>query len=146
MGRLIGAIALGYVVMFVFVFVTFTVAYIAMGTEGAFQPESYDVSGLWIAASIGLGLVAAVIGGFVAAVVARSPKGPRYLAAFVLIIGLAMAVPALTESESAPEIRTGDVGNMEAMQGAHQPTWMVILNPFLGAFGALIGGRLKKTG
>jgi cytochrome bd-type quinol oxidase subunit 2 len=146
MGRLIAAIIVGYIVMFVFVFVTFSAAYLAMGTDGAFQPGSYEVSGLWIALSIGLGIVASIVAGVVASAMARSAKGPRALAVVVLVLGLAMAIPSLSKNadENRPEVRTGEVGNMEAMQYARQPTWMVFLNPFLGAAGVLIGGALRK--
>ena len=147
MGRLIGAVVLGYMVMFVFVFVSFSVAFIAIGTERGFKPDSYDVSDLWIALSIGLGLVAAILGGVAAAAVAKSAKGPRALAVVILILGLAMALPGLTASDKdQPEVRTGDVENMEAMQNAKQPTWMLLLNPVIGAVGALIGGTLMKSG
>jgi cytochrome bd-type quinol oxidase subunit 2 len=145
MGRLIAAIVVGYIVMFAFVFVTFSVAYLLMGTEGAFRPGSYEVSGLWVVLSLVLGIAAAVVAGVVASVLARSMRGPRALAVVVLVLGLAMAIPALTKSSpEQPEVRTAEVGNMEAMQYAKQPTWMVLLNPFLGAFGVLVGGMLRK--
>jgi uncharacterized membrane protein YeaQ/YmgE (transglycosylase-associated protein family) len=123
--------------------VGFTIAYLLMGTEGAFQPDSYDVSGLWLATSIVLGLIAAVAGGFVCAAVAKSATPPNVLALVVVLLGLAMAVPALTKS-AAPQARTGDVGNTEAMQNAKQPAWIVLLNPLLGAVGVLVGARLKR--
>lgn len=145
MGRLLGAVILGYVVMMVFVFATFSAAYLAMGTEGSFKPGSYDVSTLWVALSIGLGLIAAILGGWVAAAVTRGPKGSNVLAVVVLVVGIVMALPAVTSPpEDRPEVRAEQVGNLEAMQYAKQPTWMLFFNPVLGAFGALIGGRLRK--
>jgi cytochrome bd-type quinol oxidase subunit 2 len=145
MGRLIGAVVLGYVIMMVFVFATFSAAYLAMGTEGSFKPDSYDVSTLWVALSIGLGLVAAILGGWVAAAVARGPKGSHVLAVVVFVVGIVMALPAVTSPpEDRQEVRGAEVGNLEAMQYAKQPTWMLLFNPVLGAVGALVGGRLRK--
>jgi cytochrome bd-type quinol oxidase subunit 2 len=145
MGRLIAAIVVGYIVMFVFIFVTFSAAYLAMGTDGAFQPGSYEVSGLWIVLSLVLGIAASIVAGIVAAALARGVRGSRALAVVVLILGLAMAIPSLSDSAGdRPEVRSADVGNMEAMKYAHQPTWMALLNPFLGAVFVVVGGTLRK--
>ena len=70
--RTIGAVLLGYIVMFVVVFVLMTGAYLGLGAERAFRPPSYEVSGLWTMLSIFIGLAAAVGGDIVAA---RSPAG-----------------------------------------------------------------------
>jgi cytochrome bd-type quinol oxidase subunit 2 len=145
MGRVIAAIVVGLVVMYVFVFVTFSAVYLAMGTDKAFQPQSFNVSGPWIAVSIGLGVVASIVAGVVASLLARGPRGPRALAAAVLVLGLAMAIPSLSGSATdRPATRTADVGNMEAMKYAQKPTWMLLLNPFLGAAGVLVGGALRR--
>ena len=63
MWRAILSVIAGYLAMFLFVFVSFSAAYLTMGTEGAFQPGSYEVSGLWLAVSFVLSLGAAVGGG-----------------------------------------------------------------------------------
>lgn len=140
--RAIGAVVLGYIVMVVVVFATFTGAYFAMGADGAFKPGSYDVSGLWLVASFVLGIVAAVAGGFVAAAIARGGKAPMVLAGIVLVLGLLSAIPVLM-SDEPPAVREGTVGNIEAMQNARQPGWVALLNPFVGALGVVIGARLK---
>jgi hypothetical protein len=70
--RAAGSVVVGYLVMFVVVFATFTVAYLAMGTEGAFRPGTYDVTALWLIVSLLLSFVAATVGGLVCATIARS--------------------------------------------------------------------------
>ena len=72
---------------------------------------------------------------------------PAELQRMKLVLGAAfvLALPAITATVEDPGMRTGDVGSMEAMQDAKQPKWMLVLNPFLGAVGCLLGGRLKKT-
>ncbi len=62
MARTIGSVILGYLVMVIVVFATFSLAYQAMGVDRAYQPGTYDVSGLWIAVSIVLGILAAILG------------------------------------------------------------------------------------
>jgi hypothetical protein len=146
MGRFIAGVVVGYIVMFVFVFVTFTVSYLAMGTEGAFKPGSYDVSALWMLLSIVLGIVAGILAGVVASTMARRYRGAVGLAVVVLVLGLAMAIPAVTGSdEDTPQVRAADVGITQAMADAKQPTWMVLLNPVLGAISVLVGGKLRRS-
>ena len=144
MVRKIAGVVGGYLVMVVFVFATFLIAYVAMGTGGAFQPGSYEVTGLWVAISVGLGLIAAIIGGHICSKIAPRSRAPLALALLVLILGLALAVPALRAPDEGPAIRTGEVGNLEAMQHARQPDWMLIANPIIGFIGVLIGARWRR--
>jgi hypothetical protein len=144
--RLILAVIAGYLVMAVLVFATFTGAYLAMGTEGAFRPGSFDVSALWIAVSVALSLAAAIAGGWLCAFVGRRRGAAIALAAVVVVLGLAVAALEFTHSgERVPAARSGDIGNLEAMQMAHQPPWLTLLNPFLGAAGVLLGARFRKA-
>ncbi len=143
MFRSIAAVVVGYLVMFLLVFTLFTAAYLAMGTEAAFTPGTYEVSTLWVVISFVLGLVAALVGGYVCAAIARRGKAPLALAALVLGLGLLFAIPVLTAPKaSAP--RAGGVPNLEAMQNARTPGWVALLNPFVGAVGVLLGARLKR--
>lgn len=147
MWRSIGAVVAGYLVMALFVMVSFTVAYLSMGTERAFQKGSYDVSLLWIVTSFVLGLIAAVVGGYVCALIAINRTAPHALATVVVLLGLLMAVPLLRahpHDESATKRRTGEVGNFEAMQDAREPLWIALVNPFVGAAGVIIGAGMKR--
>lgn len=145
--RTIGGVIVGYLAMFVFVFVTFTIAYLAMGTEGAFKPASYDVTALWLGVGFVVSSIAAIIGGFVCAAIAKNSKAPMALAGLVLVLGLLMALPVLMASASdQPLVRTGNVSNFEAMQHAKQPAWWCLLNPLIGVAGVMLGARLKSGG
>lgn len=143
--RSILSVIAGYLVMAIVVMITFSLTYLAMGAEGAFKPGSYDPSLLWIVISFVLGLIAAVLGGLVCAVIARSPRPPLVLAAVVLVLGLLLAVPVLIEDRGGePPVRSGDLDNFEAMNSARQPLWVALLNPLVGAAGTLLGARLKR--
>jgi hypothetical protein len=139
--RLIGSVVAGYVIMFLVVFVALTAAYLGMGADRAFRAGVYDVTGLWLAVSLVVSIVAALAGGWTARRVARDVRGPWVLAGVVLVLGLAMAAPALFGDAPAVAVRTGATGNLEAMQQAQTPLWVLLLNPFIGAVGALVGGR-----
>lgn len=144
--RNIGGVILGYVLMALTIFLTFTAAYLLMGTGNAFEPETYQVSNLWMATSLVLGLIAAIIGGYACALIARGGRAPLALAVLVIVLGVLAAVPALRAANTARErlTRPAEVSNMEAMQNAVQPGWFVLLTPFVSAAGVLVGASLRR--
>lgn len=145
MVRNILGVVLGYVAMFAFVFISFTVLYLILGADGSFESGTYEVSIVWIIISFILGLAAAVLGGYLCVLISKNNKAVLVLAALVLIFGIAMAIPALGESaDDVYEMRKNDVSNMGAMQNAKQPAYMLILNPIIGALGVFAGSKLKK--
>jgi len=146
MGKVIGSVVLGYVVMVVAVFVLMSLVWMMMGASGAFQAGSWDVSAGWVVVSIIVGLVAAIIGGYVCALVAKDPRGPKGLLAVVVILGILFAIPVLTGGAQLPTIPPTDtISMMDAMQNAQQPVWVALLNPIIGAVGVLIGARLRPA-
>lgn len=141
--RSILAVVVGYVVMACVVFATFSIAYLTMGADGAFRPDSFEPSTVWIVTSFVLGFIAALVGGFVCAMIAKGSQAPLVLAGLVLVLGLLLAIPVITGSDE-PMVRTGSVGNLEAMQNARQPAWVALLNPFIGAAGVLAGAKARR--
>ena len=142
--RAILSVIAGYAAMFLTVFLTFSAAYLAMGTERAFQPGTYEVSALWIIISFVFGLVAAVWGGWLCAGISRGDKAVLALAGVVLILGLLMVFPVMQANRETSPPRTADVSNLEAMSKARQPTWIAVANPLLGCAGVLLGARMRK--
>ena len=141
--KTLGGVVLGYLMMFAFVFLSFTLAYGLMGAERAFRPGVYDVSFLWILTSFILGLAGAMLGGYVCEAIARDERAPKLLAVLVLVLGFAFAVPVLTNTVPSPP-REGAVSNTVAMQNAQQPPWVALLNPLFGAIGVLIGAGARS--
>jgi uncharacterized membrane protein YfcA len=101
------------------------------------------VSAPWLIVSFVLSFVAAVLGGYVCALIAKSLKPPKVLTAVVLALGLVLAIPALMESGGDSQPRPETVDTVEAMQNAKQPPWVVLLTPFVGAVGVLLGARRR---
>jgi hypothetical protein len=145
MGRAIGSLVLGYVVMAVVVMMSFTLAWMALGADGSFAPGTYEVSAAWIGMSIVVGLIAAILGGLVCAAVAKNATPPKVLAAIVLVLGIGLAIPGLG-GDRTPAERPDEVSMREANTNAEQPAWILLLNPFIGAVGVLVGARLKGRG
>jgi hypothetical protein len=139
--RSILAVIVGYFVIVLCVFLSFSALYLLLGPDKAFRPESYDVSILWLAVTFPLALLAAVVGGFVCAKISRGGKAPVVLAVLVFVLGMLSAIPVLT-AEPSTAVRTAEVGNLEAMAGAQQPAWVALLNPIIGAAGTLFGAKL----
>jgi hypothetical protein len=144
--RIISAVVLGYLAMAVTVFAGLTVAYVAIGPERAFRAGAFDVSLMWVAISVVVGLGAALLGGWLARTVSRTPRGPQWLAGVVLVLGLALALPALLSDPAAAVARTDVLGPFEAMMQARTPVWMMLVNPFIGVIGVLLGGRALGGG
>jgi hypothetical protein len=146
MVRKIMAVIAGYVEMIAFVFISFSALYLILGDEGSFEPGTYEVSPVWMVMSIILGLIAAVLGGYVCTLVARSKKPAVVLAGIVWLLSIIMAIPSLGASEEERiKKRSADVSNHQAMQNAEQPVALLLLNPFIGALGVLAGSRLYKN-
>ena len=119
----------------------FTLAYLVLGANGAFQPGTYDVSVAWLVLAPIVAAVAGVVGGLVCKLIARTSGASLALVALVLVLGVASAVAGM--NKVAPAARAGDVQNLAAMRNAKTPTWMMLLMPVIGAVGVLAGARLK---
>ena len=138
-------VVLGYLTMVVLVMVGLSALYLGLGADRAFRPGSYDVSLLWSGISLVVGLVAAVVGGWVCARIAGTRAAVTSLAALVLVLGILFAVPSLMTGDVALAARGGEVGNWEAMQSAVTPLWVAILTPIVGAVGIFLGGRVPPA-
>lgn len=142
MARSIIGVIVGYLAMAVLIFATFSLAYLSMGADRAFQAGSYDPSPLWLILSFVLAIAAAVVGGAVCRLIAPTMTAVYVLAGIALVLGLAVAIPAISADRSEIGPRTGDVSNMDAMNRASTPAWVAVVNPLLGAAGILVGGLL----
>ena len=146
MARKISGVIVGYITIFLIVFISYTILFLILGPDGAFQSGSYQVTTTWIILSFMLGLIAAILGGLVCVLIAKDRKTALWLAGFVLVLGFVLAIPALSVTDEAlNKVRDGNVDNMEAMQNAKQPPITIVLNPIIGAIGVIAGSRLKKT-
>lgn len=143
--RKVMGVIVGYVEMIAFVLISFFVLYLILGAEGSFEAGTYEVSPVWIVMSIIIGLIAAVLGGYVCTLIARSKRPAIVLAGIVWILSFIMAIPSLGASEEEiMKKRSTDVSNGEAIQNAKQPVALLLLNPFIGALGVLAGSKLYK--
>jgi hypothetical protein len=137
------AVIVGYIVMAIFAFGIFTCAYLGLGVERAFEPESYAVSTLWLVITVAVTLIGGILGGVICAVISKSKGTCMVFAGIVFALGMLVAIPAAMK-EHPSAVRSGDVPNLQAMSLAQTPAWILLLNPAIGAVGVLLGARMKK--
>ncbi len=139
MGRSILAVIAGYLTMAILVMVTLSVAFIAIGADRAYKPDSFEVSNIWLVIWGLSGLVSAKIGGFVCRRIAGR-VGPVFgLVGLVVVLGVASAWYTMRQPRNN-EARTGDVALSDAMTKAIPPAWVPYGNIVLGVAGVLLGG------
>lgn len=144
--RSIVAVIASYAVMFLVLFASFTGCFLALGAEGAFQTDSYEVSTVWIGLTVVVCLIAGAIGGFLCAAISKSWKTCQIFAFIVFFLGLLACIPAMKRNPDAPNVRAGEVSNWEAMGLAVSPMWLHLLTPVVSAAGVLAGARMKRRG
>ena len=143
--RVILGVIIGYLVMVVIVFCTFTVSYLLLGADRAFQPGSYEVTGLWLVVSLTLSFLAALVAGKVCRVIGGGWMAVLGLVSLVIVLGGISAVYAiLAAAGSAPVSRTGNTSNLQAMMNAKEPISVALALPAIGAVGVLIGAKKKR--
>ena len=138
-------VIVGYIAMFILQVASFMTIYTLVGPNWSFKPASFQASTRWTIMQFAVILITAAIAGLICAAIARGGKATLVLAAVVLVLGLALGTAATAfRPPDTHEVRTGSVSNMEAMNKARHPLWIVFLGPFVGAAGVLLGGGLKR--
>jgi hypothetical protein len=140
--RSVLAVIVSYIAMFILYFAVFTAAYLALGTDRVFEPNTYVVSPLWLTLAAVISFCGAIVAGYICAAMSKSMGVCQMLAVIVLVLGLLLCIPAI-RADRTPRLRAGDVPNMEAMHQAQAPVWMHLLSPVIGAVGVLLGSRMK---
>jgi peptidoglycan/LPS O-acetylase OafA/YrhL len=141
--RIIAGIIVGWIVMAILVMVVFLIAWLALGDEGTFQPDTYWTTNTFNIAVLGGGTVAAIVGGLVCALITRKAIAPFVLAAIVLALGLASA--AMEMNKPDPPARTDDVTMQSIATHGKEPMWFAFTSPALAAVGIVIGSRLVSA-
>jgi hypothetical protein len=137
-------IIVGYLVMALFAFAAYTAAYLGLGAERVFEPDSYALSGVWIGLMIAITLIAGLLGGLTCAAISKNRTTGLVFALIVFGLSLVMAIPHIMKGNT-PVVRVGDVPNLEAMKLAQPPAWLCMINPILGGVAVLLGSRMKKN-
>src|SRR5438045_9722908 len=110
------AVIVNYVAMFVIFMAIFTGLYFAIGVERVFQPDSYEVSMLWIALTLVIGFVVSMFAGYLCATISKSWRTCQIFALIVFILALIHCFSALRRNNpDRPNTRAGEINVFEAM-------------------------------
>jgi peptidoglycan/LPS O-acetylase OafA/YrhL len=143
--RSILAIIASYVVMFVLFLAVFTGLYLVLGTERVFQPDSYEISNLWLALTLIFGFLGTIVAGFLCATLSRKWRTCQIFALIVFALASVQCLMALRrQNPDAPNVRAGEVSYFEAIEHAVTPFWLHVVNPIVNGAGALLGARMKR--
>ena len=131
------AVVVAYVAITVFVMIAFSVAY-KLWPRGAFQPGCYDVTMSWNLLSLVLGILAAVLGGWICVVIDDQPWAARSLMILVAVLGLVDVAATVKKSTAGSRPRGDEVDNRTAMRHARKPVWVAVTNILAGIAGVAV--------
>jgi hypothetical protein len=143
--RSVLAVLAGYLVMFIWVVTSLSIAWYFIGPEVGFRPGTTEVTAVWLLINIPLSFIGAIFGGWVAAVIGRHPANlpVKVLAGIVFLLALLNAW--MQRTMERPEIPEGfDLATFEAAQYAIQPDWYNVSLAILGPVGVLVGGMMHQ--
>ncbi len=137
----------GYVALVIFLFTAFSILFVTLGADGAFQEGTYEVSGTWLAITFAVGIIASLVGGLVASMISRNAKPALItLVAIILVLGSAgVVMGALASPTDVPTERGPKVSNTDAMKYARTPLWVAVLNPLIGVAGAITVFKIRSS-
>ena len=138
--RIIFGAIVGYAALSASLFVLFTLAWLAIGSDGAFVPNSYEISGTWTGINLVGGFITALLGGFVCSKVGRDYRSLRLLAIAIVVLG----VINLFWGGGDGGTRIGDVAISEAAALAVQPLWLKLVNPVIWVVAIMLGSRMAR--
>lgn len=141
--RTIFGVIAGYIATAVVVMAVVTIAYSVLGPSFAFQEGSFDVTGAWVGLNLFMGFFAAILGGWIAAMVGRSRKAVAYLIALMLVLGLGLAYMQGQSPPPEAPAPAAELEPQEVARYARPPAWYAWIVPFFGAAGVLLGGRVR---
>jgi len=141
-----GAVAViaGYLSLGAWTALVSTIAWEVLGAEFAFN-EGVLVSAGWILLLFPVILAGAALGGFVTAILGRSPTNSpvRILGGLVVALWLVSAVIHLMVDDPAAAAAPSGLSAGEAARQAVFPAWYNFTIPFVGLAGVLWGGKLR---
>ena len=132
------AVVTAYLVMVGFVMIAFAIVYRQLGPDGVFRQGSYEVRMTWNVFSLGLGLVAAVLGGWTCMAIDNRPWSTGSLIIVVFVLGLLDVAASIKKFRAGTPPRNEGVDNRTAMRNARKPAWVAAANVLVGIGGVMI--------
>src|ERR1043165_9272859 len=120
------AIIVSYIVGNLVFFGIVTGCFFLLGVERVFQPDSYEVSSAWVALTLIVSFLGAMVAGYVCLWISHSSRTCQVLALIVLMFASISCIVQLRRiNPDAPNIRAGEVGYLDAMKLGVPPRWQI---------------------
>ncbi len=142
--RILFGVVLGYLSIAISLRIAMTAAAWKFGADRVFVAESWQLSDIWNALSCVLSLVAAFLGGVVAAWWGGRRLAGTLLAIVIVVLGTLTLFVAITRPavEAPPRPVVMTLSDWEKTgQYSIQPMWMLLVTPVLSVIGVVAGTR-----
>ena len=103
--RPILGVTVSYAVLFLLWSALFLGAYALLGPERVFQPDSYEVSTLWLVLTGAITFFGAIAGGYLCAFMSRSNRACQVLAFVVFLIAIFLCIKAMRRDTGGLHVR-----------------------------------------
>jgi hypothetical protein len=140
--RIIAGIIVGFIVMAVLVMATFGITMAVLGMESILKPGTYWTTDTFNIIVLVGGLIAAIVGGMVCKIIARTSRATIALVVIVLALGAVSAVTNMNRPD--PPARTGTPTITDIQAHGKEPTWFAIAKTVLAVAGIVVGSSLVK--
>ena len=139
--RGIAAVLIGLLVLLALLAGGFVGLTAGLGMDRLLKPGSYEFAPVFMICAIVLMAVPALAGGYICASIARTRIPVVVLAALMLLWGVAGAAGSM-KPDAGP--RPAGTTWAEGLGKFRHPAWFALATGAVGAFGVMLGGRLKK--
>jgi hypothetical protein len=144
MFKSIVAIVVSYIVTFVLFLAVVAGLYVVLGVERVFQPDSYEISNLWLGLTVVGSFFAWILGGWLCVTISKSRRTGQVFAFIVFVAAAIGCLLSLNRESEGPHVRAGEVTINEGLQRTVTPRFFHFVNPVVVLAGALIGARMKR--
>ena len=147
--RAVAGFLAGWLAMGLVVFGLFLVGPLVLGIERVFEPGLYQATPLWIGLAMGIGLLGAMLGGWVAARLGRG-RGPAVALAVLVVVSTILSELSRKPETDATAVRPPGQSVlevlMESREHAFEPLVTRVTNPIVGLLGLWLGASLALRG
>jgi hypothetical protein len=147
--RAIGAAVAGWLTMVFAVMTLFAIGPLVLGLERILEPWLYRATALWIVCGMAIGLLAAGLGGWVAARLGRG-CAPVFALAVLVVVGTLAGELTREPEAGPPAVRPSGQSVHEALQGSREhavePLVTRVANPIVALLGLWLGATLALRG
>jgi hypothetical protein len=140
--RIVLGVLIAFVSMSIVVFAVSVAPWFLLGLDTVLQPGHFDTTSVLNVYAVLVGVLGAVLAGWLCATIAPSWIAVISLAVLCFVGGVTNAFAQLAKPE--PGGREPGLTVFQAITRRKEPAWFTFLMPCIGASGVLLGGRRAR--